>query len=427
MKTISAILLMLLLTLSCITNTLAAPAVTDGLLVYYSFDDFDPLVDSTKVLDGSVNQYDGAVTGNLTSVTAGKMGKSVLFGNTGSPATCYVNLPVGDMSNIPTSAVTVSAWIKSLPGTQEVFSAQVAANMAVHMELRSDGGYRFVLRNSAGQTFFNTTFYIDDGANWSSGGVAIWQHFVVVYDRNTGDGKPIKVYLNGSLRAYGTQTTTTGTPPVEITDFDIGSVWLKAGLGTTINDLGRPFTGEMDEFYLFNKALSENDIKTLAGQLFTASAKITLGNVVAGFNPTSIPVQIDIADADDSSVPVRIVDTLLDSDSRFSIPYVEPGKNYTVVIKPSHWLRYKVGFPLHMPADNTYFGVVPNRDNTAPWTFINGDVNGSNKIDFTDYNLLMQQYKKPLVTTNCADLNGDGVVNFTDYNILMVNYKKTGD
>ena len=58
-------------------------------------------------------------------------------------------------------------------------------------------------------------------------------------------------------------------------------------------------------------------------------------------------------------------------------------------------------------------------------TPISGDLNGDNKVDIFDYNLLFFDFGKtgkPWFTT--SDINRDGKVDTADYDILIVNFGK---
>jgi len=88
--------------------------------------------------------------------------------------------------------------------------------------------------------------------------------------------------------------------------------------------------------------------------------------------------------------------------------------DYNAVAKGSHWLAQAKAVTIDAGGNAT-----------VAFSLLNGDVNGDNVVNFSDYLVLQTQYKKPAGTWS-ADLNGDGVVNFADYLILQANYKKSG-
>lgn len=57
----------------------------------------------------------------------------------------------------------------------------------------------------------------------------------------------------------------------------------------------------------------------------------------------------------------------------------------------------------------------------------NGDVNGDNRIDVSDFLNLASHYEVEPVTDVRADLNGDRRVNIDDFLILAANYERVGD
>jgi hypothetical protein len=165
--------------------------------------------------------------------------------------------------------------------------------------------------------------------------------------------------------------------------------------------------------------------------VYAASGEITLGNFTV--DTTGLPVKLTITNVDTNAV--RVIDTTLvgttPGKGKFSVPDVVPGK-YTVAIKPSHWLNYVVkDVPNHpyvitMPNDDAFLGMVNKPSSAEAYEFVNGDINGDNKVSFADYAILATQYNKAPGTPT-ADLNGSGSVNFADYAILAAKYNKVGD
>jgi hypothetical protein len=152
--------------------------------------------------------------------------------------------------------------------------------------------------------------------------------------------------------------------------------------------------------------------------VYTLIGTVNLADYTA--TPNGVPVTVEVCIGTNV---LRTVNTNLDALSEFSISNISPG-TYNVGIKASHWLRRIVPVTVSSAdgATTTIDVILTAVD------VINGDIDGNNKVDFTDYVILSQQYKRlPLATTKCADMNGDGAVNFEDYSILMRNYKKIGE
>jgi hypothetical protein len=211
------------------------PVVTDAsLVIYYSFNEVGDIV-----ADQSGKGHDGAVVGDVTAEADGKYGGAANFA-TGS----YLDLdgPSFPAEDIPTSAMTLAAWIKcaNTGGDHEIFSARASDNTwLIHPEPKSSGDIRWLLRSYGGTTIFQ----IRAGTmTWDE-----WLHFAGTYDKEPGKAA---LYINGEL--------------IEEIDVenpaDIAGDWGQgARVGLTIDD-ARPFTGLMDEFRMYTRALSQDEI-----------------------------------------------------------------------------------------------------------------------------------------------------------------------
>jgi hypothetical protein len=83
---------------------------------------------------------------------------------------------------------------------------------------------------------------------------------------------------------------------------------------------------------------------------FTISAFVNLGNYSGLLE--GVPVTIDLLNEDGSSI-LRTVNTTLDTEGKFYVSGVRPGR-YKVGIKPSHWLR-KVTGPIEVVDSDVEF------------------------------------------------------------------------
>jgi hypothetical protein len=231
--------LLLALTSSAIADLSEDPS----LVIYYSFDNVTDIV-----ADQSGNGHDGTVQGDITLDTEGKHGGAAKF-TTGS----YFDLdgehfPVED---VPTTGITVAAWVKctNTGDHHAIFNARASdSTWVIHPELRSEGNFRWLLRSYGGTTIFD----IRAGTvTWDE-----WLHFAGTYDKAT--GKAI-LYINGEV----VREENISNPP------DIAGDW---GSGARVGyniDNARPFTGLMDDFFLFKRALPQDEIqKTMLGMGF---------------------------------------------------------------------------------------------------------------------------------------------------------------
>ncbi|MDT8301000.1 MAG: LamG domain-containing protein [Sedimentisphaerales bacterium] len=209
-------------------------AVDPSLVIYYDFDEVSDIV-----ADQSGKGHDGVVMGAVTAEPDGKIGGAANFTSGG-----YLDLdgPSFPAEDIPTSAITLAAWIKmaNTGGDHEIFNARASdETWILHPEPKSSGDIRWLLRSYGGTTIFQ----IRTGTvTWDQ-----WLHFAGTYDKESGMAA---LYINGEL----IEEMVVENPA------DIAGDWgLGARVGKTIDD-ARPFTGLMDEFRMYTRALSQNEI-----------------------------------------------------------------------------------------------------------------------------------------------------------------------
>ncbi|RKY01024.1 hypothetical protein DRP77_10445 [Candidatus Poribacteria bacterium] len=223
-----------LLALALATAAMAAPP---EVVIYYSFDK----IEGNTVIDESGNGHNGTIVGNITQVD-GVRGKAAKF-EKGS----YIDLdgPNFPKEHIPTSAFTLAAWVncENTGDHHAIFNARASdGTWLIHPELRRDGVYRFCLRGYGSQKICD----IKAGqVKWGQ-----WVHFAGTYDRAA---KKVVLYIDGEV-----------IQEVDaMADVDIAGDW---GMGARVGfniDNKRPFTGLMDDFVIYSRALSQDEIKTL--------------------------------------------------------------------------------------------------------------------------------------------------------------------
>ena len=233
----------LVLVLCLATGGFADLLADPSLSIYYSFDDFTDVV-----ADLSGKGHDGVVVGDVTANPDGKRNGAAKFA-TGS----YLDLngPSIPAEDIPTSGITLAAWVKceNTAGHHAIFNARASdSTWVVHPEVRSEGNFRWLLRAAGSVVLFD----IRAGAvTWGE-----WVHFAGTYDKASGKAF---LYINGQL--IYEQTV--------VNPQDIAGNW---GLGARVGyniDNARPFTGLMDIFFLFKRALSQNEIlKAMQGEAY---------------------------------------------------------------------------------------------------------------------------------------------------------------
>lgn len=219
----------------CLALILAAGvwAQDPDLVLYYSFDNFAGVVP-----DESGKGHDGTVVGDVTPDAGGKRGGAAKFANGG-----YLDLdgPSFPVSDIPVDAMTLCAWVKmdNTGDHHEIFNARASdQTWLTHPEPRSDGQVRWLVRSYGGTTIMEVRT-----GQWPAGE---WMHFAGIY--SDADGLGI-LYLNGEKVGE-----TAGNGKIA------GDWGMGARVGKTIDD-ARPFTGLMDDFCMYKRALSQDEIK----------------------------------------------------------------------------------------------------------------------------------------------------------------------
>ena len=244
------ICLVALVLLLGLANSASAEIPRDpNLVIYYSYDTVGAIV-----LDESGKGHNGTVCGDVSGVPSGIkwFGAAEFLGRWGPTGFSYLDLdsPHYPAADIPRSAITLAAWCKcrdttGLPGTDHhaIMSTRASDNTWVmHPQINNDGTFRWLLRGPGSVTIFNLNGVGKHG--WGE-----WLHYAGTYDSTIGKGI---LYVDGQLVAK-----IDVTPGQRIADWGTG-----ARVGYNI-DNARPFTGIMDELYLFTRALSQTEVNDL--------------------------------------------------------------------------------------------------------------------------------------------------------------------
>ena len=208
------------------------------LSVYYSFDN-----DDATVKDGSIQGNNGMVVGNAKYVD-GQIGKALEFNGS-----TYVDMNGPEFKNVPIDGITLAVWVNhtGINGVQQLLDALGTgqASGLFHAEIRT-GGFRWFHRDIAGTEVFN----INPGPVIDANE---WVHFTGTYDSESNE---VKTYINGEETSHSKAGS--GNP--------LADNWgVSASIGVHKND--RWLQGLLDEFYIFSRALSANEIKTvMAGE-----------------------------------------------------------------------------------------------------------------------------------------------------------------
>jgi hypothetical protein len=264
---------------TCQRTSVAQPLVTGNLTIYY---DFDEIVNN-QFLDESGNGFAGTINedgpGTLTLETgnalrgAGAANLQQSANSSDPPVFVDVdgkNITDNFPDRLPTSGLngengfTVAAWVNVTAndsGDQSVFQGRTSdgGHGVPHFQLQGNGKLRTTFRNQTGGTVVNAPQVFTDGSETNTAAAYPaneWFHYAGTYDM---DSNTWAMYYNGAQIATGTGTgEALGDWGGQPGDF------FAAGIGTVYDSGGRRLDGLVDEFYVFNRALSVSEIGTLA-------------------------------------------------------------------------------------------------------------------------------------------------------------------
>ena len=211
----------------------------DSLVAHYAMEN--------NLQDSAGAGYDGTEPGLAAGYTSGPVGLgSALLLAADDFAEQYVELPIsGLLQSLTDSTFAIWADFSNQGGAwQRIFDfgSGTQTNMFLTPRTGTAGALRFAIKvNDSAESQLNSPATLPSG----------WQHVAVVF--NSTD-MTIQLYINGALIDEG---------PTEFVPADLGD--------TTQNWLGKSqwpdalYTGAMDEFRIYNQALSQEEILYLAG------------------------------------------------------------------------------------------------------------------------------------------------------------------
>jgi surface protein/predicted outer membrane repeat protein len=209
--------------------------ITDNLVAYYTFEN--------NASDISNNGYDATVNGIEYNTTSGKFGTAISFKNEGDVATISnINgstpIPSGDENR------TITFWANpsNITDYGYMFGYGASADKQRFTVMHREAN----LHNSS----LGFSGYSAEVVTSTSMVANTWQHVAVTYDGNN-----ITLYLNGTA----INTTSVGVLNTNNTQpFNIGTS--HTGGETTGSNI---YEGLLDDFRIYNKALSPDDIATI--------------------------------------------------------------------------------------------------------------------------------------------------------------------
>src|SRR3989344_1234060 len=228
-----------------VVNTSPTTKLTSGLVGYWTFDGKDINWTANTTTDKSGNSNTGTLTNmsTTTSPTIGKIGQGLRF----DASIDCVNAGSGSsLDNLDTKGgLSVSAWIypNSMGSSGHIINKDLNA-VGFWYFLQSGSNLRFIKDGSTDLTVH------------SSGGLSAkqWQHVAVAWDGST-TATNVHIYVNGVETSYATQTNGDSLVSDASSNLLIG--------GRTAANCTTVFDGLLDEVRLYNRVMSQSEIKQL--------------------------------------------------------------------------------------------------------------------------------------------------------------------
>jgi len=247
--------------------------LTEGLIGYWNFNEGSGSV----AHDSSGNGYNGNIYG--ATWTTGKYGSALEIKDTSY---------VGDISpsydDSITTALTVAAWIKW-------YGPSSYPHDCIIFDGRGNPGQGFIFRIDSWSANNKLLFWLNDDAgvqkcrSISLIPIGSWTHVAAVFDHSS---NICHLYINGNLDNTSTITqafSQSGYEPLIGNNHFLDGKWA-------------PFNGIEDEIRIYNRALSDNEIKQLAGYFafnMTGGLGVNLKILNNGItDATGVPWQIQV-------------------------------------------------------------------------------------------------------------------------------------
>ena len=237
----------------------AGPVPSNNPVVHYTFD--AGTINGTTVKDVSGNNHDARLVGGATTVanTITDLGNAVELNG----STAYVEMPQNLIKDLNLEKMTIATWVKAdknLPN-QRIFdfgseTGRVANRNTMYLSTQGDlANLEFAIVTPFTEKFGSSTATL--GSNYKYALRAkrmdanVWHHVAI-----TIDGFDAVLYVDGTEVARSSVFNVEPRMLLETT---------KNYIGKSRNDNHNLFDGQIDDFRIYNRALSAEEIADLVG------------------------------------------------------------------------------------------------------------------------------------------------------------------
>lgn len=211
-----------------------------GLVAYWPMNEGT----GTQMGDSSGNKNNGSLINSFTWVT-GKLGKALSFNGTNN----YVSAPSVDSSG--TNVISVSWWMyKSSFNNSISIVAETSPNFNVSTTgwvIGPDDNTGYFAVGLRGNVGYSIPYY-----NRPSAGV--WHHYTAIFDKSRATNE-VSFYIDGVLQTPATYAVHNNNNTNNFGN-DVFYMGMRGGVQY-------PFAGKLDDFRIYNRALSQSEILDL--------------------------------------------------------------------------------------------------------------------------------------------------------------------
>lgn len=213
-----------------------------GLVAYYKCNE----TSGTTLTDSTTNQLHGTLQGSA-GFAAGKLGNGLNLPKSGSS---YVSLPTAVFSTLTDFTIAAWTYVATFTDWQRVFDTGINANQSA-APTTGTKYMNFTLRNHLGSTRWSISkdgIIGEESLNTASPPTGTWKHVTIVLTGGVG-----YLYIDG---------VQVNSDPTVLRPIDLGAIDY-AYLGKSQFSVDPYFDGMLDEFRVYNRALSPSEVDAL--------------------------------------------------------------------------------------------------------------------------------------------------------------------